>query len=363
MSLNPDEFLESDDTKSVVNLGRTGVYLSAIEGDVRTLMRTFQRLQAYDIASFFDVWKTLNFSLIHFVATEKNSRQNFMRTTYRLILSHFQSDAILEIRIGVIYALYLMYFTQPVNFPNIAIRVPMDIWIMLTKLYEYCRETEIHDVVYVFDKMMEDGAFELVAWLDDNEGILRLDGDEDGVSAKVASRLAQIEHEVMSSAQAGIGDLVASKRQILLTEAYRANKRRLVNTRLVEQATREFYATEFGTELRPDDDLPGAVPLDISDQDTEWTVAMFERVREYQRQRAERIGAGAEDDGSLRLNADYTETRGAFAPSIGAHGHRLDPGSIDYSRRSKESMSAPIQAIFRADQMHKLRSNRPELWE
>ncbi|KAJ1883561.1 hypothetical protein H4R99_000480 [Coemansia sp. RSA 1722] len=363
MAAIPEDILENDDTKRVVNLGRTGVYLSSIEGDVRTLMRTFQRLQAYDIESFCDVWKALNFSLVHFVATEKNSRQNFMRTAYRLILSHFQPGAILEIRIGVIYALYLMYFTQPVNFPNIAIRVPMDLWVMLTKLYQYCKETEIDDLVYVFDKLMSDGAFELVAWLDDNEGILRLDGDEDGVSAKVASRLAEIEHEVMSSAQGNLGDLAASKRHIALSEAYRANKRRLVNTELVEQATREFYAAEFGTELRPDEDLPGAVPLDISDQDTAWNVAMFERVREYQRQRAERIGTTAEDDGSLKLVPDYSESRGGFANSMGVHQRRAELGGSQSVPRLGEGMTTPIQAIYRADKMHKLRSHRPELWQ
>ncbi|KAJ1945918.1 hypothetical protein GGF37_001455 [Kickxella alabastrina] len=359
-----EEIVENDDTKSVVNLGRTGVYLSAIEGDVRTLMRTFQRLQAYDIVSFCEVWKALNFSLIHFVATEKNSRQNFMRTAYRLILGHFQADAILEIRIGVIYALYLMYFTQPVNFPNIGIRVPMDIWIQLTKLYQYCNEAEIRDVVYVFDRLMGDGAFELVAWLDENEGVLRLDGDEDGVSAKVASRLAQVEHEVMGSAQGNLGDLAGSKRQIELAETYRTNKRRLVNTRLVEQATREFYATEFGTELNPDDDLPGAVPLDISDQDTAWAAAIFERAREYQRQRAERVGAVAEDDGSLRLMADYSESRNlGNVSSLAAGQHRrMDLGGIDYGNRNNEVVSTPIRAIYRADQMHKMRSQRPELW-
>ncbi|KAI7826329.1 small nuclear RNA activating complex, subunit SNAP43-domain-containing protein [Kickxella alabastrina] len=334
-----EEIVENDDTKSVVNLGRTGVYLSAIEGDVRTLMRTFQRLQAYDIVSFCEVWKALNFSLIHFVATEKNSRQNFMRTAYRLILGHFQADAILEIRIGVIYALYLMYFTQPVNFPNIGIRVPMDIWIQLTKLYQYCNEAEIRDVVYVFDRLMGDGAFELVAWLDENEGVLRLDGDEDGVSAKVASRLAQVEHEVMGSAQGNLGDLAGSKRQIELAET-------------------------VWHEFNPDDDLPGAVPLDISDQDTAWAAAIFERAREYQRQRAERVGAVAEDDGSLRLMADYSESRNlGNVSSLAAGQHRrIDLGGIDYGNRNNEVVSTPIRAIYRADQMHKMRSQRPELW-
>ncbi|KAJ2692794.1 hypothetical protein H4218_006266 [Coemansia sp. IMI 209128] len=344
-----DEFGDSDDTKNVVNLGRTSVYVSAIEGDVRTLMRTFQRLQAYDFESFCQVWMQLNFSLVHFVATEKNSRQNFMRTTYRLILSHFQPGAILEIRIGVLYALYLMYFTQPVNFPNINIRMDMDMWKMLTKLYQYCNETDIRDIVYVFDRLMADGAFDLVAWMDDNEGVLRLDGEEEGVSRKVAGRLAQIEHEVMGSAQGGLADLAASKRQIVLSDTYRNNKRRLVNTSLVEQATRDFYAAEFGVELSPDQGLPGAVPLDISDQDTSWSTSILERVREYQRMRAERVGAVAEDDGSLQLLADYSETRG-LPVHVPGQSRWQELSGMDYSQKGKESMSMPVRAIHRATQ-------------
>ncbi|KAJ2345599.1 hypothetical protein IWW50_000727 [Coemansia erecta] len=341
MSTLLEDLIDGDDSKSVVNLGRTGVYLSAVEGDVRTLMRTFQRLQSFDFESFREIWKALNFSLIHFVATEKNSRQNFMRTTYRLILSHFQAGAILEIRIGVIYALYLMYFTQPVNFPNINIRVTMDMWVMLVKLYEYCREADIRDAVYVFDRLVGVGAFEQVAWLDENEGILRLDGDDDGASTRVASKLAQIEHEVMGSAQGNLGDLAASKQQIALSEAYRNNKRRLVNTGLIVQATQEFYAAEFGPHVFQNDELPGAVPLDISDQDTAWSSHIFSRVREYQRNRADRVGAVAEDDGSLRVSADFGGRLG--------FGRAYRSDAADFGT---DNASTPISAIQRAEDNH-----------
>ncbi|KAJ2774235.1 hypothetical protein IWQ57_000916 [Coemansia nantahalensis] len=337
----PEEPLDGDDVKRVVNLGRTGVYLSAIEGDVRTLMRTFQRQQAFDFAAFGEIWKALDFSLIHFVATEKNSRHNFMRATYRLILGHFQPDAILEIRVGVVYALYLMYFTQPVNFPNISIRVTMEMWGMLTKLYQYCSEADIRDMVYVFDRLVAEGAFEQVAWLDHNEGILRLDGDEDLGGGRVAARLAQIEHEVMGSAQGGLGDLATNKHQLTLSEAYRANKRRLVNTQLVAQATREFYAAEFGVDASLTDDLPGAVPLDISDQDTAWSAYIFSRVRDYQRARADRVGAVAEDDGSLRVRSD-----------MGPRLFRADPAAFALTRFGPDSndiASTPIRAIQRAE--------------
>ncbi|KAJ2162105.1 hypothetical protein GGF46_000980 [Coemansia sp. RSA 552] len=347
-----EDLAETDDSKSVLNLGRTGVYLSAIEGDIRTLMRTFQRLQSFDFESFREVWKALNFSLIHFVATEKNSRQNFMRTAYRLILGHFQPSAILEIRVGVLYALYLMYFTQPVNFPNIRIRITMEKWAMLTQMYRSCAETDMHDAVYIFDRLVEDGAFEQVAWLDSNEGILRLDGDEDGVNDKIASRLTQIEHEVMGSAQGGLGDMAASKHQIGLSDNYRENKRRLVNTQLVTQATREFYQAEFGPEaLRGIEGLPGAVPLDISDQDTSWSARVFSMVREYQRNRANRVGAVGGDDGNLPVRADYVGSM--TGPDLRMRG--MHPARREFGPDSVDVVSTPIRAIQRAEENHQRR--------
>ncbi|KAJ1801441.1 hypothetical protein LPJ59_000279 [Coemansia sp. RSA 2399] len=359
-----EDIFEGDSTKSVLNLGRTGVYLSSLEGDVRLLMRTFQRLQAYDFASFCEVWKALDFSLIHFVATEKNSRQNFMRTAYRLLLGHFQPSAILEIRIGVVYALYLMYFTQPVNFPNINIRVTMELWVLMTQLYEYCKEADIRDVMYVFDRLVSEGAFEQVAWTDDNEGVLRLEIDEDGVSGRVASKLADIEHEVMGSGQGGLGDLAASKRQIILSDAYRNNKRRLINTQLIEEATREFYTKEFGTTGEPKWGLPSAVPLDISEQDTSWSSSIFSRVREYQRLRAERVGTITEDDGSLLLTTDYAEAKRGILPlssaQIGHQTSRMDTSLVDYSLRNTDNMSTPIRVIQRAHDMERLRSHLGE---
>ncbi|KAJ2316925.1 hypothetical protein GGI00_006895 [Coemansia sp. RSA 2681] len=251
-----------------------------------------------------------------------------------------------------------MYFTQPVNFPNINIRVTLEMWSMLTKLYQYCNETDIRDVVYVFDRLMADGAFDLVAWIDDNEGVLRLDGEEEGVSRKVAGKLAQIEHEVMSSAQGGLADLAASKRQILLSDSYRNNKRRLVNTSLVEQATREFYAAEFGAELLPEQGLPGAVPLDISDQDTSWSTSILARVREYQRMRAERVGAVSEDDGSLQLLADFSQNnRTMTLPAhVPGQSRRQELSGLDYSQKGRDSMSMPVRAIHRANQRQAQRS-------
>ncbi|KAJ1964730.1 hypothetical protein GGI12_001236 [Dipsacomyces acuminosporus] len=361
MASPADDFAEADDKKRVVNLGRTSVFLSAIEGDVRTLMRTFQRLQAYDFESFSEVWRLLNFSFIHFVATEKNTRQNFMRAIYRVVLSHFQPQAILEIRIGVIYALYLLYFTQPVNFPNINIRVTVDIWSELTNLYQYCNESEIRDVVYVFDKLIADGAFDLVAWIDDNEGILRLEGDDDGVSSKVVTKLAQIEHEIMGSSQGNVADPVSSKRQMALSDGYRNAKRRLINSNLVDQATRDFYASEFGGEMLPDSDLPTAVPLDISGRDMSWCASILTRVREYQRLRAERVGAIAEDDGSLHMQDSYLGIIGGAASSHASGlSRRVELGQSEYGQKHREYVPDPIKAMIRAGETQRVRTQRPK---
>ncbi|ORX66185.1 hypothetical protein DL89DRAFT_73020 [Linderina pennispora] len=339
-----DDSFDLEDTKALVNLGRTGVYLSAIEGDVRTLMRTFQKLQAYDFESFCAVWKVLNFSLIHFVATEKNSRQNFMRTVYRIVLNHLQQGALLEIRIGVVYALYLLYYSQPVNFPNIKVRVSMEHWAVLTSLYQYCRGSEIHDIVYIFDKLREDAAFELVAWIDEHEGILRLESDE-GVGGRVATRLAQIEHEVMGSAQGNIGDPAAAKRQLKLAEEYRNVKRRIINSRLAERAAQDMYIMDFGVQREDIQGMPVGVPLDISGQDIGWWAETQKRVKGYQRIRAERVGALAEDDGSLRVMEECPDD---ISGLDGAPSRRAVLSKSDYDTEARHYKPDHLRAIERA---------------
>ncbi|KAJ1921717.1 hypothetical protein H4219_000450 [Mycoemilia scoparia] len=372
-----------DDGKTVLNVGRTGVFLSAIEGDIRSLLRSFQKLQTYDFESFGKVWKDMNFSLIHFVATEKHARNNLMQCLYRTVLSHFRQGAILEIKVGVVYALYLLYYTQPSTFGKSSIRVTMDMWKMWSELYVYCKDSNMREMVYCIDRMRDDSVFEFVAWIDDNEGLIMIDDGGSGIQAKATGILNQIERSVMASSQGGIADPITSKRRLELVEEYIQLKKRLLGSNSIHNAAKTFYNQTFGEsenagdkdqgpENNQDDELPAPIPLDTTYRELEWWNQMIGRVKKYQRVRSERAGTGTneDDDGSLRMLADYSTANNQMAatgqssapfslattPNTATSTGRGDFGQIDY-QQERTFMSAPLRATLRSLQRQNKSSN------
>ncbi|KAJ1679334.1 hypothetical protein EV182_002266 [Spiromyces aspiralis] len=363
-----NDWAHLEDTKTLLNVGRTGVYLSALEGDIRSLLREYQKLQVYDFESFGTIWKSMNFSLIHFVATEKHARENLMHCLYRVILGHFRQSAMLEIKLGVVYGLYLLYYTQPASFPNVRVRMTMNMWKKWSDLYVHCKDSNIKDAVYCIDKMRDDSIFDYVAWVDDHEGLIALE-DGDNIQSKATSMLAQIEQEVMASSQGGIADPITNKRRISLVEDYIKLKRRLLSSRLTNKAARSFYNQAFRTggegegegqsPGNEDQPLPAPIPLDTTHREIAWWDQVTERVRNYQRNRSERVGTGAnEDDGSLRMLADFsaaTSQQFAMAASLDA---QQQGGQVDYDQ-NRTFISAPLRATLRSLQRQQQQQPSP----
>jgi len=75
------------------------------------------------------------------------------------------STNVLSLRVGVIYALYLLYYGQPSNFPKAPIRVTPESWKQLLELETMTIQQEIAEAVYVFHKLRADDAFVFTAFL------------------------------------------------------------------------------------------------------------------------------------------------------------------------------------------------------
>ncbi len=151
-------------------LGSEVILRSALEQDVRTLMVSYQKKQAYDFTSFADVWKERTFSLVHFACPEKLGRPVFMQTLYQIILSYnTMNTRLLEVKLGVLYGLYLLYFTQPEVFPIFPkekIRLILTSWKEIFELYKYSKQYDLYDAVYIYEKMRKEHIFEFVANID-----------------------------------------------------------------------------------------------------------------------------------------------------------------------------------------------------
>ena len=130
-------------------------------------MVSYQKKQAYDFTSFADVWKERTFSLVHFACPEKLGRPVFMQTLYQIILSYnTMNTRLLEVKLGVLYGLYLLYFTQPEVFPKEKIRLTLTSWKEFFELYKYSKQYDLYDAVYIYEKMRKERIFEFVANID-----------------------------------------------------------------------------------------------------------------------------------------------------------------------------------------------------
>ncbi|CAG8543463.1 21984_t:CDS:2 [Cetraspora pellucida] len=81
-------------------------------------------------------------------------------------VSYFSSTRLLEVKLGVLYGLYLLFYTQPDTFDKVRIRLSLKMWKSLFELYQYCQKHNIYDAEYIYEKMRADDAFEFVAVID-----------------------------------------------------------------------------------------------------------------------------------------------------------------------------------------------------
>ncbi|ORY98684.1 small nuclear RNA activating complex, subunit SNAP43-domain-containing protein [Syncephalastrum racemosum] len=129
------------DTKICENLYQAGDYFRvhrrhrvlprhAAEDDLSFLLTTFASYPRHDMKDFLEAWKALDFGQIHTVCTDSESRPKFMQAFYDAALAYLWSGSTV-IRIGVFYALYFLYYSQPLTWPRAPIRVEPDTWKLL----------------------------------------------------------------------------------------------------------------------------------------------------------------------------------------------------------------------------------------
>lgn len=122
---------------------------------------------------------------------------SWLLTLILFTLGYYYSSPLMEVKLGVLYGIYLLYFTQPDNFEKIRIRVSLsaplfinfilfvdflfvdsmysirfnmsivpEIFRSLARLHKYCQENDMFDAEYVHERLIAENAFELVAVVD-----------------------------------------------------------------------------------------------------------------------------------------------------------------------------------------------------
>ncbi|KAJ1971648.1 hypothetical protein H4R35_005137 [Dimargaris xerosporica] len=146
-----------------VSLGSKAIHLQALQHDVRRLMVRFQAVAEQALPGYLKVWQELNFSLVHFGCLEKAGREPMMSALFRTVLEYFTPQASLDTQLSVLYALYLLYFTQPKLFDFVPIAVDMPMFSRLEDLFEHCLDHDWDDAVYVYNSLVAQGGISVCA--------------------------------------------------------------------------------------------------------------------------------------------------------------------------------------------------------
>ncbi|RUO96597.1 small nuclear RNA activating complex, subunit SNAP43-domain-containing protein [Jimgerdemannia flammicorona] len=278
------------DSRNSIIIGHTAISKSALEADLRLLMLAFQRKQSYKFSAFADTWKEYNFSLIHFACPEKNGRENFMQALFQIVLGYF-SSSLLEMQLGVFYALYLLYFTQPENWERVGIRVTLSTWKSLHNVYVYCAQWNIPDTVYVFHRLKTEGAFQFCASVLDRTANGTAEA-EDGENESIERQLSEIEKEVMTGGLGGLNNTTILNELTDFAKRYTETKQRLVTTPQATIFARSMLAGESEEEPDPSVLTNWMVTSALNADSTESIMQIRAAVDRFKEERLQRARAG-----------------------------------------------------------------------
>ncbi|CAG8539340.1 6265_t:CDS:10 [Diversispora eburnea] len=222
--------------------GNETISKAALRHDIRLIMVGFQNNKNYDFTTFTEVWSHYNFSLIHFACPER------------------------LVKLGVLYGIYLLYFTQPDNFEKIRIRVSLKIFRSLARLHKYCQENDMFDAEYVHERLIAENAFEFVAVMDPCGEYGR---DVHSKKKSISNTVAEIKDEMMMTPINENPDSLKNLEKI--SNLYYTQKRKIVDTEDAKIASRKITRKKMRSDPIPEDssliDIWSIVaPLSASDE-------------------------------------------------------------------------------------------------
>ncbi|OZJ05854.1 hypothetical protein BZG36_00860 [Bifiguratus adelaidae] len=227
------------DSRRWIVVGDKAILKGAIESDVRHLFNTFGRQPDPSFRAFAHVWEQTNFDLIHFACPDKNGRNNFMQALYQVVLEYLPAPS-LTVRAGVLYMLYLLYFTQPSVWEPIQIHITFSTFRALGQMVQSAASNEsLKACGYIFHRMLEEDTFSFsaVEWeLDTGSQWGGIENSDEGVERE----LMKVEKEMLSDNMNGLLDQTMFANLSQLTSSYEEKKRLLLPTPQANVATRRI---------------------------------------------------------------------------------------------------------------------------
>jgi len=165
-------------------------------------MHKYEQHAEISFKSFRQVWKQMKFSKVHQENLDTDTSE-YIHACYYHFLSFLFVEAPLIIRVGVVYGIYLLYFTQPIS-PKAKLTVTTTVWIPLKTTVDDMKEKRIADGYQCYLKLLEDGAIYFSAVLNPAAALVHIEGDE---GHKEADSLASPEVSEVEPSSASHGEM------------------------------------------------------------------------------------------------------------------------------------------------------------
>lgn len=135
---------------------------NGVRTDFEALLQRFTETDSVRYEEFAEIWKDMKFSQIYAGRQDDREAQDFVDECLKIALKFYLPPCSFQIRVGGLYILYGIYFTQPILRKR-KIRVIPDIW---NKILEFQAEAHLQehlDVEFIFHKLRYFEAFEFCA--------------------------------------------------------------------------------------------------------------------------------------------------------------------------------------------------------
>ncbi|KAK3808036.1 MAG: small nuclear RNA activating complex, subunit SNAP43-domain-containing protein [Linnemannia elongata] len=240
-----------------LTFSKTILLTAALTKDIHGLIQAYKEKNSYEYSPFATLWKSRKFSLIHFACNDTQSRDIFINGLTELLFRYYLSPReTMTVHAGAVYALYLLYFTQPTSFPKVPIRLTIHAWHLLETVYKQAFTHKASDLIYVIRKMRDSNAFVYVAQeIPVNKPVM---GNNEYVASEVEKKLIHTERAMQDSVLVPIEPLLSDLSS--LAGQYRKAKMGLVSLALARRSS-ELVMQQLLRAKPTDMDLKEAKPL------------------------------------------------------------------------------------------------------
>eukprot|EP01080_Neovahlkampfia_damariscottae_P001144 gene1144-10658_t len=132
--------------------------------DIRDILLSYEEKDSFTFQDFKSVWKEKTFSLIFEGKPDDVDHSIFVQELYCTCLGYLLYQQSQNLKVSIIYILYLLYNTQPYS-PKTKINVSIELYEEIVKTKIFAHENNLLECYYIIQKMNESKSFNFTSFV------------------------------------------------------------------------------------------------------------------------------------------------------------------------------------------------------